>query len=147
MSTTPERTNTLAESDGVSVYSYANQTWRTAALTVLADYIAARVPNPFALNERTVEAIANDQTFDVWEDGKADKNTLLIAAYTGTLRTGTTFRFPGTGQRRDGQRITLTAEQDYPNVTLDGNGATLNGVPGSISAGSVYTYHYSGFSH
>ena len=68
-------------------------------------------------------------------------NQWLIAKPAGTLATGT-INLPAVASVIDGQRIRVTSSEIVTSLTVNGNGATINGAPTTIAADGYFNLEY-----
>lgn len=130
----------LEPEDTLPFYSKANSDARKVTLPVLAGYLQA-------LNEgepdQTVYALAVDgSTFTTTiEPAVAGGNVWALLTPSAPFTAGT-ITLPGIESRGDGQEVLVSCTQAVAALTVDGNGATVNGAPAALVANGFFRMRF-----
>ncbi len=120
----------LAGGDQIVTYSSANGDARKSSLTALVDYFETAFANPtfevqtFAPVSTGFTATLTASAASIW----------AIISPTGAFATGTVV-LPALASSVDGQEIIITSTQGITALTVNGNGATVTGVPSGLPPG------------
>jgi hypothetical protein len=129
--------SSLSAGDKLVVWSSDNGDSRKASLSVLMDYIEGN----FASREfTTVITAPTSSGFNIQLDAQTE-DIFVIINPTGPFLAGTV-TLPATADCFDGQRIDMATSQGITTFTLNGNGSTVVGPPGSLGAGGFFSLRF-----
>lgn len=144
MSRNYNRISDPSVSDLAFMWDESSSDWR---LCTLGDILTLFESNLTVLSDVVTEPVTQYSSpatgFSITlTDGDDDNEDIrLILTPIATLATGTLV-FPLNTSLRDHQKITVTSVAEITALTLDGNGATLQGGPSTIAAGGYFTMQY-----
>jgi len=132
----PVSSSELTGADLLVTFSNSNGDSRKISLSNFLTWLNSNFRN----TSYTVEAYVPSagQTVTVTDDG-LDRWMKFIPA--GTLAT-LTVTLPADESTSDGQQILVTSTEAVTALTVNGNGATVNGAPSSLSADGFFTLRY-----
>lgn len=126
----------IADGDLFVVWSTANGVSRKISYSNLLTSFREDVTDPDFTKTNLVPTTGFTHNF---ADTSADQ--WLIAKPAGTLATGTV-NLPVSTAVVDGQRIRVTSSEIITSLTVNGNGATINGAPTTIAADGYFNLEY-----
>lgn len=129
--------SSLAGSDQIVVWSGENGDTRKASLSTLTAFFEENFASP----EFEVQTAAPTSTgFTVTLDDSTN-SIWLIMSPTGTFATGTIV-LPPVADCFDGQQIIVISSQVVTALTVNGNGATVNGAPTALAVNGFFTLRF-----
>jgi hypothetical protein len=129
--------NSLSAGDNILVYAPGEGDTRRASLTTLLSFIEANFANP----DYTTQISAPTSSGFNLQLGAQTESLFLIINPTGAFAAGT-ITLPAVASCYDGQEILVACSQVVSTLTILGNGATIIGAPGALSAGGFFTIRF-----
>ena len=132
--------SSLSAGDLVALWSTANGDTRKASLTALAAFLATLSS---ASGGQVTQYSAPTTTGFTATITNSSASAYLILTPTGTFAAGTIL-LPALASCVDGQTVTVTCTQIVTTLTVNGNGATVNGAPTTLAANGFFTLKFDG---
>jgi hypothetical protein len=132
-------TDTLTAGDLLPIWRANNSDTRKTSLTALTAYMQSALS--FSAGEFVVQYAAPVATAFTVTLVSTDDNQWLIMSPLATYATGT-ITFPPIASLVDNQEIMIFSTQIVTALTLSGNGATIAGSPGFITANGALRFKY-----
>jgi hypothetical protein len=135
--------DTLTAGDLLPIWRANNSDTRKTSLTTLQAYMQANLTFPSATGQTqfVVQYAAPVATGFTVTLVSTSNNQWLIMSPLATYATGT-ITFPPVASCVDNQEILIYSTQIVTTLTLSGNGATIAGSPGFITAGGALRFKY-----
>jgi hypothetical protein len=135
--------DTLSAGDLLPIWKTNNGDTRKAAMSVLQAYMQNNLTFPSATGQaqfvpQYASPIASG--FTVTLTSNSDNRWLILTPLAGYA--AGTIVFPALGVLADNQEIIVTSTQTISAITLNGNGASIIGVPASLSAGGSLRFKF-----
>jgi hypothetical protein len=135
-------TDTLTAGDLLPIWRANNSDTRKTSLTALTTYMQSALTFPAVGQEQfVVQYAAPVATAFTVTLVSTDDNQWLIMSPLATYATGT-ITFPPIASLVDNQEIMIFSTQIVTALTLSGNGATIAGSPGFITANGALRFKY-----
>jgi len=132
--------SSLSAGDQVALYAQAQGDTRKTSLTTLAAFLATLNS---ASGGQVTQYSAPTTTGFTATITNSSASAYLILTPTGTFAAGTIL-LPALASCVDGQTVTVTCTQIVTTLTVDGNGATVNGAPTTLAANGFFTLKFDG---
>ena len=127
----------LSGGDQLPVYSPVNGDARRVSITALIEYFQANFADPDYL---TIINAPTNSGFNL-QLGAQTQSVFLILNPSGAFAAGT-ITLPPVASCFDGQEILVASSQNIAALTVNGNGATLVGVPSALGIGGFFTIRF-----
>lgn len=128
--------SSLSGSDNLVIWQTANGDTRKASINTLIEYFEDNFSSPDF--DKTVNVPVTGFSLSFTDNSQSQ---WLILRPAGTLATGTVVLPVSTGVI-DGQEVKVTSTEIVTALTINGNGATVNGGPTTIAADGYFTLKY-----
>lgn len=129
--------NSLSAGDNILVYAPGDGDTRRASLSTLLDFFESYFADP----DYTTQINAPTSSGFNLQLGAQTQSLFLIINPTGAFAAGT-ITLPPVASCFDGQEILVVSSQSIAALTVNGNGATLLGVPGALGIGGFFTIRF-----
>lgn len=133
-------TDSVAAGDQVPIYSASAGGDRKVPLSLLAAYIQAQLTA--ATTEETQYASPNATGFSVAIAPTTDGNSVFLLLTPLAGYAAGTIVLPALAECLDGQELLVTCTQTVTALTVDGNGATVNGAPTTLAANAFFRLRF-----
>jgi hypothetical protein len=129
--------NSLSAGDNILVYAPGEGDTRRASLSTLLAFFESYFADP----DYTTQISAPTSSGFNLQLGAQTQSLFLIINPTGPFAAGT-ITLPPVASCFDGQEILVVSSQSIVTLTVNGNGGTLLGVPGSLGVGGFFTIRF-----
>ena len=129
--------SSLSAGDNILVYAPGEGDTRRASLSTLLAFFESEFADPDYL---TLINAPTNSGFNL-QIGTQTQSLFLIINPTGVFAAGT-ITLPPVASCFDGQEILVVSSQSIAALTVNGNGATLIGAPGSLGIGGFFTIRF-----
>jgi hypothetical protein len=128
----------LSASDLFAVYSSGNGDARKVAANRILTYIQAALTFPSDYTTQYASPAAD--AFSIQITDGPDSIHLILTPLAGFANG--TIVLPALGRAEDGQRVVVNCTQAVAALTVDGNGAVVNGAPAAFLANEFFTLKF-----
>lgn len=136
------RAEDLSVGDLFVIWSAANSDARAVALSVLTNYLQEQLTSSggFETQYSAPSATGFSVTINPITDGG---DVFLLLTPAAGYAAGT-ITLPAQAECVDGQEVLVSCTQSVTTLTVDGNGADVNGAPTTLSANGFFRLRYDG---
>jgi hypothetical protein len=134
--------DSVTGADQVPILSSANGDARKASMTALAEFFTAQVTPPPDTMTQYAAPNATGYSLTVAPAVAGDSVWLLITP-TGAFAAGT-ITLPALAAAVHGQEVQVTSTLAVTTLTVNGNGATVNGAPTTLAANAFFRLRFDG---
>lgn len=127
---------TVTSGDLVPIYSQSNGDARAASMSTILAYVESNFASPDFETVTAAPTSGFTETLDASTTG-----IWLILSPAGSLASGTIV-LPDPTDCFDGQTIIVTSSKEITTLTVNGNGATVNGAPTTLGADGFFQLRF-----